>query len=42
MTPIHLLLHGPEFNLLGRRQPENYGRQMLAVAPSTLPDSEEA
>lgn len=42
MTPPILFMNGSACQLSGDRQPHTYGHQTLAVAPSTLPDSEEA
>jgi len=41
MTHI-LLIHGPNLNLLGTREPEHYGRLTLESINSTLQDKAEA
>jgi len=37
MTPLNILvMHGPNLNLLGTREPEHYGRQNLAAINEAL------
>lgn len=41
-TPRLLVLHGPNLNLLGRREPELYGREDLAGIDRALADAAKA